>query len=83
MNTSNIKARLTSARTKEKRHNMTSLALKLGLLVHMSAERTMDHLWFYSLIYQKNDTLRNLINDKLNLSQGEESILSDLSSTSK
>ncbi|WP_297215073.1 replication factor C large subunit [Thermoplasma sp.] len=71
------------SRTKEKRHNMTSLALKLGLLVHMSAERTMDYLWFYSLIYQKNDTLRNLINDKLNLSQGEESILSDLSSTSK
>ncbi|WP_297027372.1 replication factor C large subunit [Thermoplasma sp.] len=63
------------SRTKEKRHALMSLALKIGLLVHMGAQRTMDDLWFYSLLYQKNEGVKNLLDEKLNLTQGEENAL--------
>ncbi|MCY0851930.1 MAG: replication factor C large subunit [Thermoplasma acidophilum] len=63
------------SRTKEKRHAMMSLALKVGLLVHMGAQRTMDDLWFYSLLYQHNEKFRTFFEEKLNLTQGEENAL--------
>ncbi|WP_048162057.1 replication factor C large subunit [Thermoplasma acidophilum] len=63
------------SKTKEKRHAMMSLALKIGLLIHMGAQRTSEDLWFYSLLYQHNEKLRTFFEEKLNLTQGEENVL--------
>ncbi|BAB59676.1 replication factor C subunit [Thermoplasma volcanium GSS1] len=63
------------SRSKERRHALNAVSLKIGLLLHMSGVESLNYVWFYRLMFKVNAGFRDTVYERLNLTQGEEAVL--------